>query len=590
MLPVSITHPHTQVVQYPMNNPPTVPRLNLIQEAEPLLVPAASLCANEVGFSCGHSQVRMFLYNMVSSNNWHNREFDELVSLAIYQTLLKVHSGGGSPLALLTDSVREAVLLYAGHLGMAYPDLLSHLNRDQISAMADNARIYQEIMLATDQLIRDAAPYRPGPVRHYSHNRPSHHPMNNLPQREAAPHHRQAVVNPAAQAAYGGRGRAVTQPVQQSARPAASPASPVSRRPLNVTVVNPEATVEEKPIYQPAAVAAPDPTPTQEVTHTEDRTMDRNQHMIVYFGKNYGFEAQPVKQKVEEVVQVHENALEGLVDDGPSINDNWVVASCERDAFDMIRLRYLEQTDDTMRLTQNYAIMSFPVLSRTNVSDLFAELSSDSTFQQMQENISLYLEKNKQNDQLRNILAAVSQVDRVLTNLVNDWLTNSFTESSVTIDSFIQDIVDLGRYLHKKYDGRYNGDYQRFQQQVAGWIFQHTREAEDSISTLALEGAGEHAEALSLSYSVIYIDATASELNYGEFLSGKKLVSPTTDPVLFRLLEAGRSSTKLRQQENQVLQKNKARPIYNVLLTMDGACYRYYRILDQEMQYRLVEA
>lgn len=588
MLPVSLTHPHTPVVQFAMNNPPTVPRLNLIQEAEPLLVPAASLCANEVGFTCGHSPARMFLYNMVSANNWHNREFDELVSLAVYQTLLKVHSGGGSPLALLADSVREAVLLYAGHLGMGYPDLLSRLNRDQVSAMSDNARIYQDIMMAIDQLVRDAAPYRPGPMRHYSQNRPPHHPAHHLPGRDVMPPQNQAVVNPAAQAAYSGRGRQMQESIPQPVRSPVSPSSPVRRRPTNVTVVNPDAAVETPAVQTPVAIATPTLTPS--VTPQEDITMDRNQHMIVYFGKNYGFAAEPVKQKVEEVVQVHENALEGLVDDGPSINDNWVVASCERDSFDMIRLRYLEQDSQDMRLTQNYSIISFPVLSRVNISDLFAELSSDSTFQQMQENLSLYLEKNKTNESLRNILAAVSQVDRVLTKIVNDWLINSFAESSVTIDSFIQDIVDLGRYLHKKYDGRYNGDYQRFQQQVAGWIFQHTREAKDSISTLALDGAGDFAEALSIGYSVIYIDATASELNYGEFLSGKKMVSPTTDPVLFRLLEAGRSSTKLRQQESQILQKNKARPIYNVLLTMDGACYRYYRILDKETQYRLTEA
>lgn len=590
MLPVSTQHPHTPVYQYPTNSPPLVPQIPLIQEAQPLLIPAAALVANETGLTSNHSAARMFLYNMVSANNWNNHQYNELVHLTIYSAIMKSRSAGGSPLNFLVEAVRDSVMLYASQMVMTYQELANELTREQWEAAASNADLLNQIRAHIDRLIESAQPYQ-APM----HRTP---PGHAAPQLQRHPHplqhgyghppqHHQVASHPAAGGVI--QGRTQPPPDTMSRSNNRFPSKGVTSPQLNVVTVNPiavgsvaEIDTSSRQPYAPHTLAA-SAAPTQE------NTMDRDQHMIIYFGKDYGMPSAPVKRGLEEGVKTYESVLEGLQDAEPWVNERWVAGTSKDELFTIIRARYIKPESDTdIKIYQNYGILTMPVLSPIPISDFFTSLRDLKTFSSLKTAFDNYLDGLKATESLRAGLAVMANIDRILTEQVNDWLKNSFSNRTIHIDSFIEDIDDLGKHLHKKFEGKHNVAWQDFQKRLLNWLFQHTRSSDDQVSKLATDEMGEHCDVMCAGAGIIYIGATSKELGYDAFVADDKFISPETEPVLHRLLEAGRGAIKVREQENS-LAKARILPSHQYLITLDGAQYGIYRVLDEPSKYRLTE-
>jgi hypothetical protein len=357
-----------------------------------------------------------------------------------------------------------------------------------------------------------------------------------------------------------------------------------------VISVNPDAEVKDvsTPITQPTQAQVPaQPTLTTSVTSTQESTMDRNQHMIAYFGRNYGIEAASVRNKVEKATSTHESALQSVDDESVSVNAAWSTGATLQDLVINMQVRHLEDgsSGEEIRITQNYGFVSQPIFSRIDLTELFNKLFEAANFNAVQESLTKFLDGKKDTPELHHALSAVSAIDRILTQLVNQWLKLHIATASIAIDSFTQDVVELSRYLHKTFDGKYNSDWQRYQAAVTGWVFKHL---DDDVARLATDDMPTFTKAMAQGCSILYIDAISSELGYERFLKEGELVTSESDNVLYRLLDAARSSPRIRQQETMA-SREIARPIHYYLVTQDGACYQYARLLDTADSYRLIE-
>jgi len=88
----------SQPVQYPTNNPPYIPQVELLHEAEHLLTTASAAVANEASYMSGQSGPRVFCYNMLSDMNWANNAFADVVKMVCDTAVLMFRDGQyGSP-------------------------------------------------------------------------------------------------------------------------------------------------------------------------------------------------------------------------------------------------------------------------------------------------------------------------------------------------------------------------------------------------------------------------------------------------------------------------------------------------------------
>lgn len=561
---ISMDHPAQTPRQYLINQPPYIPTANLVPEAMELIVPASALVANEVGYLCTTSPVQTYMYNLLSSRGFANHEFEEVVILACNIAFLKYRDGAAqSPLIALTDSVREAIYFYGSNLALATPELFARLDMQQRQAVASNTQAYSALLDTIDDI------YGYGQSRQYTPpgTQPARHPVGRQnPGVHAAvsrgtPTRQQVLPNTSAAA------RGLVQPRTQEQRPRSEK-----------RLINPYAKVVTQAPAEPAQNNVQNQTSSAATAAVskEIEIMDRNQHMIVYFGKEYPNTGEPVKKWMEEAIQTHEASAAMPTEPNPYIDTTWMSAISLDELIASTRARYLKSDKAVYGIYQGFGLVLTPIFSRISTKDVFEELKGAKSFAAIARILKEYLD-SVERPQLRDALIFVSQIDRLLTRHVNDFLYRHIEENPVSVTSFVEDAEELAGYLNRTRAGRYNVSFQSFQKIMLNWLFQNVRSTGNEVSTIFDQFDAEHGDLLTTAYGVLYIPATSEELSYQIDSDRGCMINSQTAPMLHRLLMATASTPR-----------DGVFPSHRIFVTLDDCAYHVYRSVDDPSVFRVI--
>ena len=570
MLPVSADHPAIPPVQYPGNNPPFLPNITVMPEAQSLLVHAAAMVANEAGLTSGKSNARMFCYNILCSSGWANTAFAEVVKMACDDAVLKTRMGQvNSPSTALIDSVREILALYTSVLVISYPDLARVMDPQTVSTANQYAVMYQERMNLIEGMYAQSVPFRPHiqgahPQAHMARNTQMNAPMVHGSMNRGMPHAnvQQAHSNKAAAGVLQSRTAAPVQNVSASRFPSVGAAKTVAPEPTQVNAVQ-----EEKNVIK-----------------GEIESMDREAHSIVYFGKKYDVPTSPLRRKLEEAVEQHE-ALAAMTDsfDSPFIHLPYAAEASLDELIAATRAKRCQVSKDNLGVYLGYGFVVTPIISPVDISQLFLKLNRSQTFSETASIMMEHLDAIKDKDELRVAISYISQMDRILTKLLNDFLENMINTQGASIKStsFIEDAPTMPRYLNEKFKGKYNTVYTEYQRRVLDHMFKHTRALGDEEDAAAWDVSdyGDNCfwENMLTSYSVAYVSATAQELGYSVG-KGTKGVSALSTPMFSRLIQAIQRTHSKHTQ-----------PSHHLIVTSDDVRYMLFQVAGGDHEFTIKE-
>lgn len=568
MLPFSSDHPHTPPVQYSQHNPPYVPQVEMLPEGQPMLVLASSIVANEAGFSAGQSTARMYVYNMLSSNAWANTAFAEVVKLACDYSIVKQRMGQAhTPSSILIETAREALSLYVSKVIMETPPLQQLMSQDHIAAAANNHRIYYDVISAISAMYAQSAPYQPPQARFGARVPGTMAPTGSM-RGMSNPAAQAAVSNPAAQGMIMGRNQTPAQPVQPSNLGSRYPIP--GTRSIKIDPSSSTQKIEEKPkaveVIQPTSLTS-SPTINKGI-----ETMDRDQHAIAYFGKSYEAPVEKLRVNMEEAIAKTEVAIENIpkFEESFKREETWVSGSCLDDLIYNILAKNSTPEDYGVSVYQCTGVVMHPIFSSSPMK-ILERLKGSETFANMSRILFEYLDEIKDPQEKRKALIFVSQIDRILTKVVLTFLKTTLANSKTEITSFVEDAINLGKYLPDQFGPKYNVAYNNFQRICARVLFKYPSELQTTTEAINEQWSDvANVGSVAVLYTVTLISMSAAEIGYDVGTSQKR-VSVKQTPMLYRLLETAYS------YENKA-----AAAMHHILMTSDGFRYYIARVADEE--------
>lgn len=147
MLPVSAEYPLVQYRQYDNYNPPAVPQIQIHPMCQHLLAPLASKVANMAGVLAGQNPARMFCYNLLGSNNWHNTEFNEVCKFAadlMYMLFTKQPTRTIDQ--YLEGAVENALRLKSSQYVAGFPELQNMCSAEVCRSSMDNLQLLPQLL------------------------------------------------------------------------------------------------------------------------------------------------------------------------------------------------------------------------------------------------------------------------------------------------------------------------------------------------------------------------------------------------------------------------------------------------------------
>lgn len=554
-----------QPLQYASNNPPFVPHIDLLPEAEPLLVYACSEVANEVSCRAQNSYPRTYIFNLMIQNNWNNEIFADAVQLtcdlAVYMSRTRQ---GLSPMTALRDASIEVMKLLTASVALGNPDLQRHMSRDQIHDATVNDRTLSDLANQLREM-------------HYQAQR---RPMSTGYIRPALPSSGQRTGyggTPRASHRYGASAAAASAVVRpgsmiQAGQRAQAPVDPrVSRygqRATPETVARAETTNHTAaPIEQPTTIQQPqEPTTIQGAIET----MDRDAHNIIYFGKPFNVPTGPLRRKFEESVEQHESFANGSTKTALTC----IITGSIEELAATVRSRRTKALleDSSLSVYHAYGHLVTPIVSIQDLRAPFSKLRTAATFENVAQVLMSEL-SGKQGDALRHTLTYVSQIDRILTKAINRFIQITLNQPNIAIDSFIEDIPGFAAWLNTKFSAKYNSAYQQFTKTALACLFKFACEDDENSGVYQFiedyQEEGISVQPLVESVSMTYISATAKELGYN-IDKTHQLLSAKSAPMLHRLMVA------VEAMDNRDM-----RTMSKILVTSDDVHYRVSRVAGE---------
>ena len=543
---------------WPSNNPPLVPNLQLLPEGEEVLVYVCSEVANEVTQRAESSPVRMYMYNIITENNWNNQTYIDAVQMTCdYVVYLYRQGRFNSPLSAIRDAVGEMMAMLSAALVVGDPNVQRQLTRDVVDDCVFNERQLAGYLQQFTDMYRQTRASTSGYQR----------PMTPVSHGVARANHRYGGGGAGIAGHSAARGGIMTRGLSTTAQPVA-PAR-TSRFARRDEPGNPAVQTAAPAQNAAAPLAAPE---TLDIKG-EIESMDRAKHNIVYFGRDFEVATGPLRRRFEEAVEAHEEiatskeAVDATGLAGGSLEE-MAVALRARCIMNEIR------ENRGLSIFHSLGYLITPVLSRVDHTDLFKRLESCGSFEQVAQVLVKDLDDRK-GDELRYALTYTAQIDRLLTRRINWWFKAALNRPQTKIGSFIEDAPDLTNWLNTKFSSKYNTAYRDFQQGVLNTFFKYRVGSdprhdviEDFLDDYKTEGV--YVQPLVENYAMIHISATANELGY-QIDPNHHVVSAKGAPLLHRLMVA-----------IEAVSKRSVKTAGNLIVTSDDVRYLASRVYDEK--------
>lgn len=557
--PVSFEYPITAPIQYPANRPPQLPQVEVFPEVQGYIVPIAAFIATEAGLISGQSIPSMFCYNMLASMNWNNQNYTEIFKLVCDTLAVQYRSGMIQSIdGSIVELVKTVLTLYRSNLALSYPEVMQALDDQTYASCQSNLVHYQGLLADIAQLYaqpnQGGYHHRPGSIGRGNLGGGQQLGQRQIPRLGAAP-----VSNPAASGVYQGNTPAQSRPL----RGGPAPAQP------NVVAATPQANLTTQVDGNKFIVG-------------EIEKMDRKQHSVAYFGRSYELPVSALRRKMEESVEEHEALAVAEVEvSSPVVSDVWIAEASFDEMIAVTRVKKAIEAKEGLRIYQSFGVVVSPIISPISMTKLFTVLSKATTFADIARLINEHVDAITDKTELRLTLSYVSQIDRALTKILNEFLSNMIVvEKPVVVTSFTEDVPELQKYLSDKFKTRYNAAYIDYQKRVINTLFKHGKSVDDQVSRVTDyvdEGTEVFVDNISVMYAVTYVTATAAELGYSVGKQAKRLTT-TSSPMLHRLLSAV-----------QKYEQRRIVPSHHVLVTSDDVRYQLFKLYGEEDVFTMVE-
>lgn len=139
-----------------LNNPPAVPNYRSPDPGLDNYIPLfAAACAIEIQNNAQNNAARVFMFNLYSQNNYANREFEMLVIFMTDYTLMGLMKRAiSNPEEVLNGALAEVVTMFCSNLVRDFPALERYLDVQALHAARDNVRDFDRIAAELEQMMR----------------------------------------------------------------------------------------------------------------------------------------------------------------------------------------------------------------------------------------------------------------------------------------------------------------------------------------------------------------------------------------------------------------------------------------------------
>lgn len=308
----------------------------------------------------------------------------------------------------------------------------------------------------------------------------------------------------------------------------------------------------------------------------QDNTMDRSKHALVL---------DSYQLKPERVVQV-EHAVETLrlvtktVDDPIDYNEyirkTWYADSFLSPAIFEGKLQQAlhAEKDDGCEVFRFYTTVLNPVITNQDTTAICAELHAAPSFvaiARKMKSISMAAEQLNGGNKLPSEIVYLMKVDKMLTELINEFLTHKLSLSKLSIESFVDDIASLSGYLESKYGEIYSTALAKYETDTISSLF---FPVDESIGSVACETLSDGEPDINISfipvnYSITYLNLLDKELGIKMKACDCEalLIAEGVTPMLFKVAES------LYMNQNEL----EASTLHNLLITQDDFVYKIHR-------------
>lgn len=629
MLPYRTDVAVTPVVQYPPGQPPAMPNIVPHPLVAPYLAEIASTAVNELGIKAYVNATRLFAYNAYSDNNWRNPRFDRLVEFICDVISSNLATGKiSSPQQGMQETVSQCVTMMTSSFIFEFPDLKVNLPPNILDAAIQNVQVMNDLqtkintskglnmypqqqmpaqmqpqqvtpygqmvpvqpVIFMDQygrqctydqqgrpMLLQAQPTQPPlmPQQGYPQQMPMGYPQPMQTPNQAAG--RWAQTQPGGQSFGTPAATNAPQQLHQSPvydrynrsaqqQPPAQPAAPVVPEPVRELTSDDWVPSEEqyyrlaydpayyRPIYRR--------TPSGNVIEEIEKVMDREKHRTVLGGVPLPPQAEELA--VEEAVQ----AIEARSSYKPAPVPTKKALMITNFLDEAINDGNVERlSGGTYRVV---AQICQPVVQLEDVQELlqaFSQCKDLTTLCNRIKAVGLALDNWQSTDDKLDYLL---RIDNFLTEVVNDFLHNELSLEKLEIDSFVEDYLELRRYLNKTYGERYGLALQAFDKEAMTSLFQPINtEMKDTLESNVLcdTDAEVFVSFIPHTVTITYVPLRSREVSVAKGTA--RMLQETTQPVLYNLAES------LFVQKSGLLESVEA--TYHYVVTTDNVRYRLHK-------------
>lgn len=125
---------------------------------------------NQSALFCNKNPVRMFLFNLISQNNWDNIYFEEVFRLCVVHIHIALNRSGMSGEATYEHSVDTILTLYSSELVFEFPELQKVINNDLLQASYHNRGLLNEIRMEMNRMMSPPQQFNHFPQQQFMSN------------------------------------------------------------------------------------------------------------------------------------------------------------------------------------------------------------------------------------------------------------------------------------------------------------------------------------------------------------------------------------------------------------------------------------
>lgn len=324
----------------------------------------------------------------------------------------------------------------------------------------------------------------------------------------------------------------------------------------------------------------------------KETEMERSKHEIKYFDKTYSAESVVRREQYQQSAEELTVAKYQVIPDEtkPDLNKHVriePIISSELNIEEALNTATLNSivlnpdNDDNLVTLRSFTIILNPIFSPDIPKSFTPLVKGIKTFKELADKLNT-VSKNtvlgtpKDKD---NALIVVSQINRRLTEIVNDYLKIAFN-TEVRISSFAEDGGSIVDYFKDNLDGVYYKAILKLEKQVLTAIIPSIEDEEiTEILTELQIPEGIQATINPETVSITTLPITDDELGFELDKYEPVLIDERNEPSLYKL------ACSLIEHKDQA----GINTITDILLTRDGVRYRLYKDMVEDSQFYIMK-